>query len=126
MKIQESAENYLETILILSERKQFVRSIDIVNELNFSKPSVSVAMKRLREKGHIIMDQDGYITLTETGNEIAQRIYERHLLISKLLMKLGVETEVAHEEACRIEHDISQSTFEKLKEWLIQNDILKS
>ena len=120
MRIHESAENYLETILILSRRKQFVRSIDIVNELNFSKPSVSVAMKHLRENGHIVMDEDGYITLTEAGNTIANSIYERHQVISALLMKLGVEDETAKEEACRIEHDISQDTFEMLKVWLLQ------
>ena len=125
MVVNESAENYLETILILSRRKQFVRSIDIVNELNFSKPSVSVAMKHLRENGHIVMDEDGYITLTEAGNTIANSIYERHQVISALLMKLGVEDETAKEEACRIEHDISQDTFEKLKVWLLQNKIVE-
>lgn len=125
MRIHESAENYLETILILSRRKRFVRSIDIVNELNFSKPSVSVAMKHLRENGHIVMDEDGYITLTEAGNTIANSIYERHQVISALLMKLGVEDETAKEEACRIEHDISQGTFEKLKVWLLQNKIVE-
>ena len=125
MRIHESAENYLETILILSRRKQFVRSIDIVNELNFSKPSVSVAMKHLRENGHIVMDEDGYITLTEAGNTIANSIYERHQVISALLMKLGVEDETAKEEACRIEHDISKDTFEKLKVWLLQNKIVE-
>lgn len=125
MRVHESAENYLETILILSQRKQFVRSIDIVNELNYSKPSVSVAMKHLRENGHIVMDEDGYITLTETGHEIAYNIYERHQVISDLLIKLGVEIEVAKEEACRIEHDISQDTFEKLKTWLMKNEIIK-
>lgn len=118
MKIHESAENYLETILVLSHRKQFVRSIDIVNELNFSKPSVSVAMKHLRENGHIVMDENGYITLTDTGSEIANRIFERHQLILALLIKIGVDPETAKEEACRIEHDISQDTFEKLKVWL--------
>ncbi len=125
MRIHESAENYLETILVLSRRKQFVRSIDIVNELNFSKPSVSVAMKHLRETGHIVMDEDGYITLTEAGNEIANSIYERHQVISALLMRLGVDDETAKEEACRIEHDISQDTFEKLKMWLVQNKIVE-
>ena len=98
---------------------------DIVNELNFSKPSVSVAMKHLRENGHIVMDEDGYITLTEAGNTIANSIYERHQVISALLMKLGVEDETAKEEACRIEHDISQDTFEKLKVWLLQNKIVE-
>ena len=125
MRIHESAENYLETILILSRRKQYVRSIEIVNELNFSKPSVSVAMKHLRENGHIVMDEDGYITLTEAGNTIANSIYERHQVISALLIKLGVEDETAKEEACRIEHDISQDTFEKLKVWLLQNKIVE-
>lgn len=124
MRIQESAEDYLETILILSSRKQFVRSIDIVNEMNFSKPSVSVAMKNLREKGHIVMDSDGYITLTETGMNIAKRIYERHLLISEWLMKIGVNEDTAKEEACRIEHDISQDTFEKMKDWLQKQGII--
>lgn len=107
----------METILILSRRQQQVRSIDIVNEMNFSKPSVSIAMKNLREKGQIHMDADGHITLTEEGYKIASRIYERHLLISKLLMQIGVEEQTALEEACRIEHDISQDTFEKLKDW---------
>lgn len=117
MRIHESAEDYLETILMISKRKQFVRSIDIVNELNYSKPSVSIAMKRLREEGKIVMDPDGYITLTETGRDIAERIYERHILISKLLMRLGVEEKTALEEACRIEHDISQDTFDRIKAW---------
>ena len=125
MRIHESAENYLETILVLSRRKQFVRSIDIVNELNFSKPSVSVAMKHLRENGYIVMDEDGYITLTEAGNTIANSIYERHQVISALLIKLGVEDETAKEEACRSEHDIRQDTLEKLKVWLLQNKIVE-
>ena len=117
MKIQESAEDYLETILKLSLRQPTVRSIDIVNEMNFSKPSVSVAMKHLREQGTVRMDENGFITLTDIGREIAERIYERHLLLTKLLMQLGVEEAEAAEEACRIEHDISQDTFEKLKDW---------
>ena len=117
MKIQESAEDYLETILKLSLRQPTVRSIDIVNEMNFSKPSVRVAMKHLREQGKVRMDENGFITLTDIGREIAERIYERHLLLTKLLMQLGVEEAEAAEEACRIEHDISQDTFEKLKTW---------
>ena len=117
MKIQESAEDYLETILKLSLRQPTVRSIDIVNEMNFSKPSVSVAMKHLREQGKVRMDENGFITLTDIGREVAERIYERHLLLTKLLMQLGVEEAEAAEEACRIEHDISQDTFEKLKDW---------
>ena len=125
MRIHESAENYLETILALSQKKQFVRSIDVVNEMNFSKPSVSVAMKHLREDGHIVMDENGYITLTDSGLEIANNIYERHKLLSDLLIKLGVEQEIAKEEACRIEHDISQDTFEKIKKWLKDNQIIE-
>ena len=121
VRVQESAEDYLETILILHNRQQSVRSIDIVNEMNYSKPSVSVAMKHLREKGHIVMDSDGYITLTDSGMDIAGRIYERHLLISKLLMEIGVEEETARKEACRIEHDISQDTFDKIKAWVNKN-----
>ena len=120
IRIQESAEDYLETILILSRRQQQVRSIDIVNEMNFSKPSVSIAMKNLREKGQIQMDSERYITLTEEGHKIASQIYERHLLISKLLMQIGVEEQTALEQACRIEHDISQDTYEKLKSWAAQ------
>ena len=119
MKILESAENYLETILILHERLPQVRSIDIVNELGFSKPSVSVAMKGLREKGLILMDSDGYITLTDSGNEIAEMIYERHKLLSKWLIWLGVNEETATEDACRIEHVVSKESFEKLKQHIL-------
>ena len=95
MKIQESAENYLETILIISLRQEHVRSIDIVNELDFSKPSVSVAMKNLRLNGYIKMDSNGFITLTDAGRQIAETIYERHTLLSKWLTKLGVEPQIA-------------------------------
>lgn len=115
MKIQESAENYLETILVLSEKIGNVRSIDIVNEMNFSKPSVSVAMKNLRQNGYINVNNDGYITLTESGREIAEMIYERHRLIKNLLISLGVNETVAAEDACRIEHVISKESFEALK-----------
>lgn len=115
MKIQESAENYLETILILQRRKGDVRSIDIVNELEFSKPSVSVAMKNLREKGLIEMSPDGYITLLEGGREIAERIYERHTLLADWLTALGVNPQVAAEDACRMEHVISAESFEAIK-----------
>lgn len=115
MKIQESAENYLETILILSEKIGNVRSIDIVNEMNFSKPSVSVAMKNLRQNGYIQVNGDGYITLTDSGREIAEMIYERHRLIKNLLLSLGVEEKIAAEDACRIEHVISKESFEALK-----------
>ena len=119
MKILESAENYLETILILHERLPKVRSIDIVNELGFSKPSVSVAMKGLREKGLILMDSDGYITLTDSGSESAEMIYERHKLLSKWLAWLGVNEETAVEDACRIEHVVSKESFEKLKQHIL-------
>lgn len=116
LKIQESAENYLETILILQQRKGNVRSIDIVTELNYSKPSISNAMKQLSSNGYIHMDENRFITLTEAGREIAERMYERHELISKFLMKLGVNEDVALEDACRIEHVISDETFQKIKE----------
>lgn len=115
MKIKESAENYLETILMLRDRKGSVRSIDIVNELDYSKPSVSIAMKNLRENGYIEMDRDGYIALLPSGEEIAQRMYERHTLISRWLISLGVTEKVAVEDACRIEHVISAESFAAIK-----------
>lgn len=115
LKIQESAENYLETILMLKNRIGQVRSIDIVNELNFSKPSVSNAMKQFRENGYVTIDKKGFITLTESGLEIAERIYERHSLLTEWLVALGVSKETALEDACRIEHHISQESFEKIK-----------
>lgn len=116
MKIQESAENYLETILILRNRLGQVRSIDIVNELSFSKPSVSVAMKNLRNNGYIQMDENGYITLLDKGSIIAEKIYERHVLLTEWLTILGVDPEIAAKDACRIEHVISSESFAKLKE----------
>lgn len=116
MKIQESAENYLETILMIKEKKGAVRSIDIVRHLEFSKPSISRAMSLLRENGYITMDREGYIALTDSGMEIAQRIYERHRLLTRWLTALGVSPEVAAGDACRLEHDISAETFECLKE----------
>lgn len=117
MQIRESAENYLETILILSQRKGKgeVRSIDIVNELEFSKPSVSVAMKNLRENGYITVNKDGYIRLTDKGLEIAEKMYERHTLLSQWLIKLGVDEKVAVEDACRMEHVISAESFAAIK-----------
>ncbi len=116
LKVQESAENYLETILILKQRLGQVRSIDIVNELNFSKPSVSVAMKKLRENGMIEMDSDGMISLLPEGYRIASTIYERHILLSEYLTSLGVDPKIAVEDACRIEHVISEESFNKIKE----------
>ena len=116
MKIQESAENYLETILMLKEEKGAVRSIDIARKMDFSKPSISRAMSLLRENGYITMDKEGLINLTDAGMEIASRIYERHRLLSKWLVALGVSPETAAEDACRIEHDVSDETFQKIKE----------
>lgn len=115
MKIQESAENYLETILILQKRTGAVRSIDIAAELNFSKPSVSVAMRNLRENGYIEVDKEGHIALLDQGRKIAEKIYERHTLISDWLTALGVNPSVAAEDACRIEHVISEESFAAIK-----------
>ena len=116
MQIHESAEDYLETILRLSKRQGQVRSIDIVNELGYSKPSVSVAMKRLRENGYIAMDEEGFITLNPSGEEIAVRIYTRHYLLTQFLRKLGGSEATAAADACKIEHDLSDETFEKITE----------
>lgn len=115
MKVHESAENYLETILILSQRNGNVRSIDIANELAFSKPSVSVAMKNLRENGYILMDDQGHITLTASGQTIADTMYERHTMLSNWLIYLGVDAKTAAEDACRMEHVLSAQTFEAIK-----------
>jgi DtxR family Mn-dependent transcriptional regulator len=115
MKSNESAENYLETILVLSHRLPVVRSIDVSVELGFKKSSVSVAMKHLRENGHITVSDAGYITLTESGREIAEMIYERHNFLSGWLMSLGVDENTALEDACRIEHVISQESFAAIK-----------
>ncbi|SFP73115.1 iron (metal) dependent repressor, DtxR family [Oscillibacter sp. PC13] len=114
MVIHESAEDYLESILVLQERRGQVRSIDIVNELGYSKPSVSIAMKKLRENGYISMDADGSITLNESGLAIAQRVYGRHKTISKLFVLLGVSPQIASEDACKVEHDLSEETFRKI------------
>lgn len=116
MKNMESAENYLETILMLKAKNGSVRSIDIAHELEFSKPSVSVAMKRLRESGHIIVEDGGLIELTDEGKALAESIYERHVVLSEALEAIGVSPEVASEDACRIEHYISQETFDRIKE----------
>ena len=118
MKIQRSAEDYLETILILHQRTGAVRSIDIANEMHFSKPSVSTAMKRLREQGKIVVDGGGYITLTPTGEAIASRIYGRHKTLAKLFMQLGVTPEVASEDACKVEHDLSEETYGCIQQFL--------
>ena len=115
MQIRESAENYLETIYILQRRNGSVRSVDIVNELSFSKPSVSIAMKNLRENGYIDMAPNGLITLTKEGEKIARTMYERHTLISDWLVRLGVDPKTAVQDACRIEHVISAESFEAIK-----------
>lgn len=117
----ESLENYLETIYVLKHRLGNVRSIDIANELNFKKPSVSVAMKNLREKGFITVSSEGYILLTEKGQEIAERIYERHTILSNWLIMLGVDPRIAAEDACRIEHDLSIESFEAIKKHINMN-----
>ena len=124
MTIHASAEDYLETILILSNRIGAVRSIDIVNELSYSKPSVSIAMKNLRENGYIKMDAGGYITLDPSGRPIAEKIYERHTLFSNWLANLGVDSKIAAEDACRIEHVISDESFAALKKHVIENNEL--
>lgn len=115
MTVNESAENYLETILILSKKKPVVRSVDIAEELGFKKSSVSVAMKNLREKNHITVTKEGFIYLTDTGSEIAEMIYERHELLSDWLTRLGVDPKIAVQDACRIEHVISKESFEAIK-----------
>ena len=116
-KSHESAEDYLETILILRERKGNVRSIDIVNEMNYSKPSISIAMKKLKSEGLVEMDLNGYITLTPLGEEIAKRTYKRHQLLEKVLVAIGIDEETAAEEACRIEHVIDDNTYDKINEF---------
>lgn len=115
-KIHESGENYLETILILRNGGKDVRSIDIVREMELSKPSVSRAMGILKEGGFILVDQDGFITLTENGNDVAERIYERHRVLTDWLCSIGVSADTAAEDACKLEHDISAESFERLKE----------
>ena len=115
MKIQESAENYLETILMLHRRNGMVRSIDIVNELNYAKPSISVAMKHFKENDLITVDENGYISLTKTGLDIAEKMYERHTFLTKILIQLGVDEEIAKVDACKIEHHISDEAFEMIK-----------
>ena len=115
MKIRQSAEDYLETILVLGQKKPMIRSIDVVNEMGFSKPSVSIAMKNLRENGYISMDREGDIRLEPPGREIAEMIYERHIFLADMLVSLGVDRETALEDACRIEHVISPESFEAMK-----------
>lgn len=115
MNIHESAEDYLEAILKLREEHGMVRSIDIVRELGLSKPSISVAMRNLRENGYIQMDDDGYIALLPPGEEIAQRIYGRHKLLTQIFVRLGVDPKTAAADACKVEHDLSEETYEKIR-----------
>ena len=115
MNYNESAENYLETILMLSKKLPVVRSVDIATELNFKKSSVSVAMKNLREKNHITVTDAGFIYLTDSGKEIAEMIYERHQFLHSWLTSLGVSAEIASEDACKLEHVISQESFDAIK-----------
>lgn len=125
MKIYESAEDYLEMILVLKKKKGSVHSIDIAREMNFSKPSVSIAMKKLKEENLITINENREIDLTDSGREIAETIYERHIVLSEILKKLGVEETTAVKEACRIEHVISQDSFEKIKEALKRGNYLE-
>jgi Mn-dependent DtxR family transcriptional regulator len=124
LKIHESAEDYLETILILSQRQPSVRSIDIATELDYSKPSVSVAMKHLRENGYITVNDEGHIKLTPSGLAIAAKIYERHTVISEILESMGVNPKVAAEDACRVEHVISTESFDAIKKYIKDHRLL--
>ena len=121
MKMQESPEDYLETIYMLSLEKDVVRSIDVARHLGFSKPSVSVAMKRLRENGYVNMDDSSHLTLTESGREIAIRVYERHNIISGYLQMIGVSAETAVKDACRVEHVLSEESFQILKDLYLKS-----
>ncbi len=120
MALQESGEMYLETIYVLSERKGAVRSLDIAEYMDFSKPSVSRAVKLLREGEYIIIDKSGYITLTESGRSVAMKIFERHTFLRNLLVSIGVDEKTASADACKLEHSISDASFEALKNY-IQN-----
>ena len=122
MHIYESAEDYLEAILMLQEKNGHVRSIDVANMLNFSKPSVSIAMKKLRENGYIAVDGEGNLTLLEPGLEIAQRIYSRHQLLTHFFVQLGVDEQTAAEDACKAEHILSEQTLEKIRERALETD----
>ncbi len=125
MKSNESAEDYLETILILEKKKPVVRSVDIAKEIGYKKSSVSVAMKNLYDRGHVTITDEGYILLTETGREIAESIYERHILISDWLMRVGVSEKTALEDACRIEHYISEESFAAVKKYANEHIAMK-
>ena len=115
MKIRKSSEDYLEAMLVMRERHGYIRSIDIASELNVTKPSVSYATKRLRENGYITMDKEGLITLTDKGLAIAEHMYERHRLLTQFFMRLGIDEKIARADACKIEHDLSDETFQAIK-----------
>ena len=123
MRLQESGEMYLETILILSRKLEHVRSLDVAEHMGFSKPSISRAVGLLKNAGYVLMDSAGYLTLTDSGRAIAEKIYERHTLFSTVLTKLGVDPKIAAEDACRIEHAISQETFDAIKKYISDNTL---
>lgn len=114
MKIQKAAEDYLEAMLMMKEKHGFIRSIDVAEQLGVTKPSVSYTTKRLRENGYITMDKEGLITLTDSGMEIASRMYERHKLLTEFFIALGVDEKTAREDACKVEHDLSEKTFDAI------------
>lgn len=124
MVIHEAAENYLEAIYMLLRRRGYCRSIDVCRELGYSKPTISIMMKNLRENGYITIDDTGSIALTETGLEVAQRMYERHETIAQVLMKLGVSEEVAYTDSCKIEHDLSAESFHAILRYVTENGLL--
>ena len=117
MSLLESGENYLEAILMISERKKDVHAIDVVNELKFSKPSVSIMLKKLRDNGYIIIDENNHLHLTDEGMKIATKIYERHKILTAILKELGVSDEIAEEDACKIEHDLSDVTWDAIRKY---------
>ena len=121
MRLQESGEMYLETILVLSQRQRYVRSIDVADYMGYSKPSVSRAVSLLKQGEYITVDREGFLYLTDAGREVAEKIYERHTLLTQLLISIGVDPATAEEDACRVEHDISDETFAKLKEHVNSN-----
>lgn len=121
MKIQEAAENYLETVLMVSEKKGHVRQTDVCSAMNYSRPTVSVALRDLAAEGYLDIDEDGFITLTDAGQRIAGRIYERHCVLSKVLMALGTDEDTAYKDACKIEHDLSDESFSNIKAYYEKN-----
>lgn len=120
--MHESGEMYLETIYILSQKQTSLRSIDVAEYMGFSKPSVSRAVGLLKKSGHILVDKDGFITLTDSGRSVSERLYKRHTMLTKLLVRLGVDEETAADDACKMEHDISEATFQALVGKLIESD----